>query len=433
MSASSVTRLSRSRRSTLATRGAWSSTADSTSAPQDGTEPPSTGASPRPESEVAPQSSDSAVTASTTGTTETPAPRKKQRLLWPDIGKGISILGVCFLHATIYTPDGVYTAANAVNDWLGPVRLPMFFMVSGLFSYKVRRQTLGELWHSRLRFLLIPYLVWAPLELWSKMWANNFEIDTHEIVTSVIHGECGLWFLHCLVLFTLAVWVTKWLPDHWALAVSVLPWLWQMYNPVTPTQSHIFNYMPVYFVGVFMRPALLALARKWRSPWWWAGSFALFWCTKVAYSHFGDSYDHLVEMGIAHNDAGQLDVLFSSIRALGALPLSILVCALVAQIPLLARPLQYIGQRTLVIYLFHMTAMNLTWDRALYVYGIREDVTNASDNVRMVCIIGLFILCLASGWVVEQCKRLPVVGWTIRPSIPFFQFRLWERKAASAS
>ena len=103
------------------------------------------------------------MTVSRTDTAETPAPRKKQRLLWPDIGKGISILGVCFLHATIYTPDGVYTAANAVNDWLGPVRLPMFFMVSGLFSYKVRRQTLGELWHSRLRFLLIPYIVWAPL------------------------------------------------------------------------------------------------------------------------------------------------------------------------------------------------------------------------------------------------------------------------------
>ena len=125
-------------------------------------------------------------------------------------------------------------------------------------------------------------------------------------------------------------------------------------------------------------------------------------------------------MGIAHNDRGQIDVLFSSLRALAALPLSILVCALIAEVPVLTRCLQHLGQRTLVIYLFHMTALNLTWDRALYVFGIREDVSHASDNVRMVCILGLFIVCLASGWVVEQFKRLPIVGWTIRPSISLF-------------
>ncbi|HCG2982640.1 TPA: acyltransferase family protein, partial [Corynebacterium striatum] len=59
------------------------------------------------------------------------------RLAWPDIAKGISILGVVLLHVTLTVPESSETRLAAFNVWLDPLRLPLFFLVSGYFSSKV--------------------------------------------------------------------------------------------------------------------------------------------------------------------------------------------------------------------------------------------------------------------------------------------------------
>ena len=93
---------------------------------------------------------------------------QKQRMAWPDIAKGISILGVVTLHATMAVPEGADTTLAKINTLLDPLRMPLFFLVSGLFSTKVLNFTFSQLFARRLWFFLVPYLVWVPVELWLK-------------------------------------------------------------------------------------------------------------------------------------------------------------------------------------------------------------------------------------------------------------------------
>ena len=69
----------------------------------------------------------------------------KQRVGWVDAAKGLCILLVVLGHAiTELQAHGYYTAQWAgINFFLGPIRMPLFFLLSGLFAGKA----LKESWH----------------------------------------------------------------------------------------------------------------------------------------------------------------------------------------------------------------------------------------------------------------------------------------------
>ena len=61
----------------------------------------------------------------------------KNRLLWPDIAKGIGILTVVFYHTTIPKFQQEYPAYYFIHICMGVFQMPLFFFVSGwLFQMK---------------------------------------------------------------------------------------------------------------------------------------------------------------------------------------------------------------------------------------------------------------------------------------------------------
>lgn len=50
----------------------------------------------------------------------------RQRLVWPDVARGVAILGVVILHVSIDVPGGKDTVLAVLNYYLGPIRLPLF-------------------------------------------------------------------------------------------------------------------------------------------------------------------------------------------------------------------------------------------------------------------------------------------------------------------
>lgn len=92
----------------------------------------------------------------------------QKRLMWPDVAKGISILGVVLLHIGIGVPEGESTWLYQVNTWLDPLRMPLFFVVSGYFSTKILNYTLRDVLIKRVWFFFVPYLLWVSIELWTK-------------------------------------------------------------------------------------------------------------------------------------------------------------------------------------------------------------------------------------------------------------------------
>ena len=57
------------------------------------------------------------------------------RVAWVDAAKGLCILLVVLMHATlgVEKATGTATALNGFIDWAKPFRMPDFFLISGLF------------------------------------------------------------------------------------------------------------------------------------------------------------------------------------------------------------------------------------------------------------------------------------------------------------
>ena len=146
-----------------------------------------------------------------------------QRLAWPDVAKGISILGVVLLHITLTVPESKGTWLAAFNVWLDPLRLPLFFLVSGFFAQKVFRFSFAELFTRRLWYFLVPYVVWMLVEQQTKRveyhWVFGDPVfDFSQMTASLLVGHSMAWFLHSLILFNLFLWCVRKLPGWAALA-----------------------------------------------------------------------------------------------------------------------------------------------------------------------------------------------------------------------
>ena len=84
-----------------------------------------------------------------------PTGAKKVRMAWPDVARGVSILGVMTLHATLEVPGGLDTPIAKVNEFIATLRMPLFFMVAGFFSVKIFKFSFWELFRKRLWSLLV--------------------------------------------------------------------------------------------------------------------------------------------------------------------------------------------------------------------------------------------------------------------------------------
>ena len=128
----------------------------------------------------------------------------KKRLAWPDVAKGVSILGVIVLHVCLAVPGGMDTLLARANSVMDPLRMPLFFLVSGFFSAKILNYSLTELFVRRLWFFLVPYAVWVPVEINLKFIEFKLVFDADsvgavEILWRMLIGANLAWFLWALV------------------------------------------------------------------------------------------------------------------------------------------------------------------------------------------------------------------------------------------
>ena len=93
-----------------------------------------------------------------------PTGAKKVRMAWPDVARGVSILGVMTLHATLEVPGGLDTPIAKVNEFIATLRMPLFFHGGRFFLRKNFQVFLLGIIPETLWFLLVPYLFWAPVE-----------------------------------------------------------------------------------------------------------------------------------------------------------------------------------------------------------------------------------------------------------------------------
>lgn len=188
----------------------------------------------------------------------------RNRETWVDVAKGVAILLVVLFHAGGYVPAST-TAGSAweqVNVVLVSVRMPLFFLVSGLFiskalvSQPARRYFRNKPWPPLYLFVL-----------WTSIFAVLYAVSDGAFGESVVRSlllDTTLWYMAGLAVHMSVAWVIRGLPPKVQIggaAVLALPFA--VFFPFElGGLAHIPNYFVFFLLGCHGRQALTGLVKE---------------------------------------------------------------------------------------------------------------------------------------------------------------------------
>lgn len=347
------------------------------------------------------------------------------RLAWPDIAKGISILGVILLHACLAVPEGMNGTLAAINHITDPLRMPLFFLISGYFSVKIMNYSFAELFFRRLWFFVVPYLVWVPIELWlkfSELHANEGQ-EMPGLGTYLWHMVFGMnmaWFLYALVIFNVVLWLSRNLGPTMGLMVGLSPLLLLPLHSEYLLLGRTILYLPIFIAGARLRPVIREHAAAYRentrilrSVLMAVGGYGLFFLWSILPA---DSIHAIPMPGTTMLGYEELRIVSMLVIQLLVLPAGILAVAWLAHVPVLSPALQFLGRHTLPLYLGHPIGNTVVFGYLVLGSGmvIRPDADSLMYHTTTWVLI-LMVVGLLSGLLFHGLSRLPLVGWSLTP------------------
>lgn len=351
------------------------------------------------------------------------------RMEWADVAKAISIIGVVLLHAILAVPGGEDTMWRTFYLVLDPIRMPLFFLVSGMFAHRVLGRTLADLWFRRLWFLLVPYLAFKTITAVLRYLQNPDYQTFAQFIRSVIVGDPGIWFLYALMVFNIAAAATRKLPPAVVVALSVLPgiayaafdgWRFERYAEI----SHLVLYLPAFMIGLhgralWLKLADLAAADGRRGG---AGGVGKLMPVFVALGALGAYLTWWLLHALSGSVAG--DVLVRMSGAVLAVPIALVAAVHLARVPVLSTALAAIGRNTLPIYVAHPIAL---WAVGTPLAGRLVDNGITTFTEPAAAVVLMLLVSVAAGVAMYFVGRTPVLKWILHPPA------LRRRAAGSAS
>ncbi|AKE39537.1 Putative membrane protein [Corynebacterium camporealensis] len=362
-------------------------------------------------------------------------PSPKERLAWPDIAKGISILGVVLLHITLAVPESQETWLFDLNVWLDPLRMPLFFLVSGYFSAKVFRFSLRELFTRRLWFFLVPYIVWVTVELWTKKLQWHWDLGTpllgwQELLYNLFFGHTMGWFIHALIVFNLFLWAVRKLPAWAAIILSFWPIIVFAWQDQFYFIGKAMMFLPIFVGAAYLRGPITKFAAAADAPFkgqWTPLTIIAYASAVLSYlagflirrawdNNPGDVAIPWIFPGADFLDRGDAHILVRFVEQTLETPAGIVGAVLIAHIPGLSHMLRFIGRHTLPIYLGHPIGLTVGYGYIMSFTDFEISLNGAwpLENTWFWLIACFFFAGLASLvlWVIG---KLPYVGWTLNP------------------
>jgi len=275
----------------------------------------------------------------------------RERLLWVDVAKGLCILLVVLHHAVVkdlavQAPPALAPVADAwaaVTMALKPVRMPLFFVLSGL----VAAGAVTRPWSQARRRVLSPYylyVVWLVLQgaffSVERLLPMNRTQDLAEFAADLVWASTGLWFLYALaVYFALARLLSRFPRERVLLVAAAVSAL----SGMVPTEA--WNRTSVLFHFTFFALGALApdLVRR-------VADRAVGLLPRLALVYLA----LVVLLPLVHLPR-TVDLLVASVVGV---PLGIGLCVRLAHRPAAGR-LAWIGRRTLPIYVLHAPLLAL--------------------------------------------------------------------------
>lgn len=283
--------------------------------------------------------------------TPTADPVARPRLAWADAAKGLCILLVVLHHATVKHLPAVAPAelAGVVDGWaaltaaLKPVRMPLFFLLSGLFAAGAVRRPWSQVLTARV---LNPYWVYA---VWLGLLALVFSVertlvmnrtqDLAELAADLVFASTGVWFLYALAVYFVLTKLLLPVDLRRVAAVSALLAVSVSALPMADANREAVLVHFVYFLLGARMPELVHLLAARRRP-----AFALLLA------------GYVVSAAVLARLGTPLSVEVTTLSVLGV-PLAVRASRTLADLPRVGEAAARLGRRTLPVYVLHMPVL----------------------------------------------------------------------------
>jgi len=189
------------------------------------------------------------------------------RMDWVDVAKGLCILLVVLMHATLGVEKavGTETSLHAFIDWARPFRMPDFFLISGLFlAARIDRPWRSYLDTKVVHFAYF-YVLWLTIQFALKapgMVQENGAAQTLlDYATSFVVPFGTLWFIYLLAIYFVVTKLLEPVPKWLVLAVAAA-------LHVLAPESGVFivdeftNRFVFFYSGYALAPLVLAFAER---------------------------------------------------------------------------------------------------------------------------------------------------------------------------
>lgn len=330
---------------------------------------------------------------------------QRQRIVWPDVAKGISLLGVVQLHAALFS-DTLYTVNGAFTGYLMPLRMGLFFLVSGMFAHKLRHISFGTVFRQRLWNWLIPYCLWIPI-VWSvRYFIGDAEIEpelSSSPLVEYLFPANGMWFLFALSFATIFVWATKRFRLSVVLALSLAVSLGLSLLDPHWTYARLVQYLPFFVIGLYFRHLLINIEHVFDRGVLASGRRLAAFIGAVIVALVGyyislrihlDGVNPMQFMGENLTSlANQINV---TLVYLLALPFGVLLALVLSKIGPLSKALSWYGRHTLPIYLTNECfawIVKAVWDRVFV------DINIPRDLFSVLVLVLTLLLCHGAVWI----------------------------------
>lgn len=157
----------------------------------------------------------------------------KRRAEWADVAKGVCILLVVLWHVIMkmyltidwHLPVPLPGLWGAFGDMLLPLRMPVFFTISGMFAAAAVQRSWSTVARSRIARFYYLYLVWFTVHTLVLAMVPDFDtLAAHsalQVLEQLTITPTNLWYLVALALYFVVAKVTRGLPT-WAILVPAL-------------------------------------------------------------------------------------------------------------------------------------------------------------------------------------------------------------------
>ena len=307
-----------------------------------------------------------------------------ERVAWFDYAKGICIILVVMMHSTLGVGDAM--GAEGFMHWIvafaQPFRMPDFFLLSGLFLFRVIDRDWRTYLDRKVVHFAYFYVLWLVILMTAKQ-AGLLASDPQAWLTEFAHAfvapNPNLWFIYVLPLFFVA---TK-----LAHAVSLPNWaLWLGAAVIQTVSLHtgweaIDDYGAHYFV--FFLTGYMLAPRVFKVAAWAAENVGLALACLAGWFVFNATVAFEPSNLDGIETMAQVPVLRIVLGLIGAVAV-VAIASLLSRFEV-ARFIRYAGRNSIVLYVSFVLPMAAT-RIALIKSGLVEDVGVVSLIVTAVAV-----------------------------------------------